>query len=138
MKNSERCQYAGGENFEKFLRAYVECALWSSDPDGDGMGGSFLDLGYDMDDIAPESFDKIMDDCLKFINAKGMDTSIRLIIWKDRVIDAGHDFWLNRNGHGAGFWDGDWPEPLATLLDKFSKSFGECNLYLGDDDLIHL
>lgn len=20
----------------------------------------------------------------------------------------GHDFWLTRNGHGAGFWDGDW------------------------------
>lgn len=20
---------------------------------------------------------------------------------------AGHDFWLTRNGHGAGFWDGD-------------------------------
>ena len=27
---------------------------------------------------------------------------------------AGHDLWLNRNGHGCGFWDGDWREPAAT------------------------
>ncbi len=46
---------------------------------------------------------------------------------------AGHDFWLNRNGHGAGFWDGDWPEPAATTLDAASKAFGEVNLMLDGD-----
>jgi hypothetical protein len=50
---------------------------------------------------------------------------------------AGYDFWLTRNGHGAGFWDGDWPEPAATYLTKESKKFGTANLYLGDDGLIY-
>ena len=27
-----------------------------------------------------------------------------------------HDFWLTRNGHGAGFWDGDWPEEFNSIF----------------------
>lgn len=45
---------------------------------------------------------------------------------------AGHDFWLNRNGHGAGFWDGDWPEPFAATLDKAAKNYGEFGTYLSE------
>jgi hypothetical protein len=51
---------------------------------------------------------------------------------------AGHDFWLTRNGHGAGFWDGDWPEPFATSLTHASKAFGECYFYFGDDGKLYL
>lgn len=51
---------------------------------------------------------------------------------------AAHDFWMTRNGHGVGFWDGDWSEPQATALDEASKRFGECTPYLGDDGLIYL
>jgi hypothetical protein len=43
---------------------------------------------------------------------------------------AGHDFWLTRNGNGAGFWDGDWPEPSAIKLTKLSKDFGSFSLYV--------
>jgi hypothetical protein len=53
-----------------------------------------------------------------------------------RESDAGHDFALTRNGHGAGFWDGDWPEPAATELTKLSKEYGEVDLYVGDDGLL--
>ena len=42
---------------------------------------------------------------------------------------AGHDFWLTRNGHGAGFWDGDWKDSAGASLTEIAKSFGECNLY---------
>ncbi len=50
---------------------------------------------------------------------------------------AGHDFWLTRNRHGAGFWDGDYPEPAASQLTKASHNYGEVSLYVGDDNLIH-
>jgi hypothetical protein len=50
---------------------------------------------------------------------------------------AGHDFWLTRCGHGAGFWDGDWPEPQATILDEAAKRFGNVDLYVGDDGAIY-
>ena len=50
---------------------------------------------------------------------------------------AGHDFWLTRNGHGAGFWDGDWPEPYAEMMTKGSEAYGEFDTYSGDDGLIY-
>ncbi|MCU9611740.1 hypothetical protein OEK97_27930, partial [Escherichia coli] len=50
---------------------------------------------------------------------------------------AGHDFWLTHNGHGAGFWDGDWPEPFATQLTNAANEFNEIDLYVGDDQQIH-
>lgn len=49
---------------------------------------------------------------------------------------AGVDFWLTRNGHGAGFWDGGWPEHSDELT-KLSKPYGSVDLYIGDDGLIH-
>lgn len=52
--------------------------------------------------------------------------------------NVAHDFWLTRNHHGAGFWDGDYPEPIATQLTNLAHGFGECNLYVGDDGLIYL
>jgi hypothetical protein len=36
----------------------------------------------------------------------------------------GHDFWLTRNGHGAGFWDGDWPT-YGDMFDKIAIGYGE-------------
>ena len=45
--------------------------------------------------------------------------------------------WLTRNGHGAGFWDGDWPEPVASRLTKSAKRFGSFDLYVGDDGKVH-
>lgn len=50
----------------------------------------------------------------------------------------GRDLWFTRNGHGAGFWDGDWPEPFATRATDASKTLGEVTPYLGDDGLVYL
>ena len=50
---------------------------------------------------------------------------------------AGHDFWLTRNGHGCGFWDGDWTEPAATKLTESAENFGDYDLYIGDDGKIY-
>ena len=51
---------------------------------------------------------------------------------------AGHDFWLTRNGHGAGFWDGDWQHtPYADMLTQLAKAYGEVETYLADDGAIY-
>ena len=34
-----------------------------------------------------------------------------------------HDFFLTRNGHGAGFWDGDYEK--GDELTEIAKSFGD-------------
>ena len=55
----------------------------------------------------------------------------------DDLWRVGHDLWLTQNRHGAGFWDGDWPEEIGERLTEISKKFGECHLYVGDDGKIY-
>ncbi len=49
---------------------------------------------------------------------------------------AGHDFWLTRERHGAGFWD----EGLGSIGDRLTEAahaYGSFDLYVGDDGMIH-
>ena len=50
---------------------------------------------------------------------------------------AGHDFWMTRNGHGVGFWDGDWSDNYSDMLTKGAKAYGRFEIYAGDDGLIY-
>ncbi len=50
----------------------------------------------------------------------------------------GHDLWLTRNGHGAGFWDGDWPENQGQILDGLAQNMGPMHAWVGDDGLIYM
>ena len=47
---------------------------------------------------------------------------------------APHDFYLTRNRHGAGFWDGDWEDNIGQKLTEICHEMKECQLYLGDDN----
>lgn len=51
---------------------------------------------------------------------------------------AGRDFLYTRNGHGCGFWDGDWAEPHAERLTFCAKAFRENDLYISDDGKLYL
>ena len=117
-----------------FTRAYIHCALWSSSDDNDD---SLFDR-YGLDDIDSKTLSEMKQDCERFI--EGLDDLISPLVEDNYVFDddqAGHDFWLTRNGHGAGFWDGDWPEAIETILDDRAKSFRTFDLYIGDDGKIH-
>lgn len=113
---------------EAFTAAYREAALWSSTDDD----GKPLDEGDYQ--LAPETIARFEAECLKFWVDNGhlLDDLPML-----SVTYAGHDFWLTRNGHGAGFWDGDWSEPLGSTLDAAAKAFSTIDLYVGDDGQIH-
>jgi hypothetical protein len=90
-----------------------------------------LDQNYSVDDIAPETLARIIADCEIFQAACAE--------WiGNRSTRAGHDFWLTRNGHGAGFWDGDWSEPAATELTRASARAGHVDAYIGDNGQIYL
>ena len=108
---------------DSFLFAYIECALWSSNDESTPQGGEPLDKNYTHEDIDPTTRATMKADCERFYNEH------RELI-EFRAERAGHDFWLTRNGHGAGFWDGDWPEPAASTLTEAAQKFGEVNLYV--------
>jgi hypothetical protein len=110
-----------------FFTSYVSTALGTSDDDN----GQPLDKNYGPTNIAPETLARMMDDCEAFQRKNRKDLA---------SIDAGqagHDFWLTRNGHGAGFWDGDYEETVGERLTKSSESFGTFDLYIGDDGQIY-
>ena len=115
------------KDLETFLHQYIETALWSSTDESDEP----MDKNYGPQDIDSATLDKMKKDCLDFMRKAGQH------IIGMKITNAAHDFWLNRNGHGAGFWDGDWPEVEGKTLDKLSESFGTFDLYVGDDGKIH-
>ena len=118
---------AAKKKLDEFTEAYIEAALWSSiDPDTDLP----MDGKYGIEDISPELMKQIVDDCSKFQEEH----------WNDISNDppgAGHDFWLTRNRHGAGFWDGDWPKSVGERLTEAAQAYGEQDLYIGDDGLVY-
>jgi hypothetical protein len=114
-----------------FLAAYIRAALWSTNDESDASGGEPLDQNYAVTDIAKETLDKMVIDCACF-QAENQDD----LEGEDEEQTA-HDFWLTRNGHGAGFWDGDYEEEKGKRLTESSKRFGEVNLYVGDDGKIY-
>lgn len=131
-------------DLETFFDAYVRTALWSSNDNADDAGGEPFDRNYSILDIHPDTIEAMRRDCARFLTEN--DATLRAAVDTgevncgpdfDEVGRAGHDFWLTRNGHGAGFWDGDWPEPYADALTKAAEGFGETDLYLGDDKFIH-
>lgn len=119
--------------FPEFFRAYLEAALWSSTiSDSDDIRDSDpFDRHFSIADFPPAALLRLQVVALAFFQ--------RAAVWIDaepeprcsgsRWSKAGHDFWLTQNGHGAGFWDGDWPV-YGDRLTKLSKTAGELSLYV--------
>ena len=127
-------------DLETFTQAYIEAALWSSTDESDDGGGEPLDKNYSADDLSPDIKESMRADCAAFILANEGD----LILYSELIhpneyspaMRAGHDFWLTRNGHGAGFWD----RGLGAVGDRLSDAsriFGSFDLYVGDDGKVH-
>lgn len=123
---------------DSFTRAYLVCALWSSNDESTPQGGEPFDSNYGISDFAPEAIARAVADCAKFQTENiGLINEAELDLTR-----AGHCFWLNRNGHGSGFWDeylsNDPRQVPCDKLSEASRDFGETDLYLGDDGKIHL
>lgn len=120
---------------DDFVRAYIEALIWSECGDDDEP----LDKNYDQSDLAPEAMEAIQEDCRDFYEANfELIQSSECSRSPEYSVEemAGHDFCLTRNGHGAGFWDGDWSK--GDELTKASKPYGTQNLYVGDDGLLYV
>jgi hypothetical protein len=113
----------------EFVRAYLECALWAS-TDIDTQEP--LDDTHSVEDIAPRAFREAVTDCRDFIdgNRDALDQT------EGSAEQHGHDFWLTRNRHGAGFWDRGYGK-LGDELTKDAHAYGGCDLYVGDDGKIY-
>lgn len=111
---------------DDFTRAYIDAALWSSvDNDGHPLDGLGIDLS---DDARAEMARQCADfqrDNLTLLDEARDD---------EHMTDAqlGHDFWLTRNGHGAGYWSRGMGDELAQALTRAAHKMGEADLYVSD------
>lgn len=125
-------------DMDAFTRAYVACALWSSTDNANESGGEPLDANYSIEDIAPHTLAQMIRDCQAFQRDQAtiLNDVYSKFPWFS-VERAGHDFWLTRNGHGAGFWDEtvQSPELWKRLTDE-SKAYGSFDLYVGSNGKI--
>lgn len=110
-----------------YITSYTRTALWSSlDDNGEPLDGD----SYELAESTKRAFER---DCANFaamVAESGLDISAH---GPDKI---GHHFWLTRNAHGAGFWDGGYG-PLGDKLTELAQSMGTADLYVGDDDLIY-
>lgn len=82
-----------------------------------------LDGGYDIDDITTETLAEMKSDCASFYQSEETDLADM------EPGQAGYDFWLSRNGHGAGFFDRGLGDK-GDRLQKAARVWGEVNLYV--------
>lgn len=126
---------------EAFTRGYVEAALWTDGADPDADRGTFQDQGVTADDLPQATRDAMDADCIGFIEGNASDLLEHSEAMAERAGrevaefsagQAGHDFWLTRNGHGAGFWDRGLGD-VGERLTEAAKATGTASLYLDDD-----
>jgi len=98
-----------------FFIAYLEAIRFTETGDSEQPEyGAVFDQDF---------FRESMIDCLAFYSRNECYLS------DDNREQAGHDFWLTRNGHGTGFWDKPeiYGEHNAKRFTKIAESFGEAH-----------
>lgn len=120
------------KQFDAFYQGYVETSLWA-ETDGEEP----LDENCGPADMSPGTWLKMRADCAAFLEKAEEDLKWLVSEGYDDFFKFGHNFWLTRNGHGAGFWDGSYPEEAGSMLTAYAKGFGNVDLYVGDDGKIY-
>ena len=144
---------------DRIVNAYLETLLWSEtfsscDEDGnprplripDGKilsitveDGAPLDSFLDTSDL-PELCPDVVAEAQADLEAFGGYVEETLGFDPFEAFDAdqvAHDFCLSRNGHGAGFFDGDFThdgEQYCTELQAAAKTFGTLGLSVWVND----
>ena len=106
----------------------LKAALWSSTDEN----GVPLEANHGSCDIHPTATRQMIADLEAFIDGNAADIAASGMA----PALVGHDFWLTRNHHGAGFWDRGLGAVGERLTDA-TRPYGEVDLYVGDDGAIY-
>ncbi len=112
---------------DAFTRAYLEAALWTSDPEP--RSGEWCESDrWNIAAIDPAGIAQAIEDCKAFQEANRADLDEVSDTFRTDDSQHGHDFWLTRNGHGAGFWDRGYGE-LGKRLSAAARVYGAVNVF---------
>jgi hypothetical protein len=136
-----------GIDCDDFTVSYLGTALWSSTvmlpvPEGELVNGCMdvddqhplhgiaewdhCDEHFCCEDFTEDALRAAVADCAQFQEENGSD------LCDEDDGHAGHNFWLNRNGHGAGFWDGDYEEEKGNRLSAACEDYTELYICVGE------
>jgi len=121
---------------EKMTSAYLECAIWTHlDEDGNS-----IDHVYDIEDFEPASYDLAEHECADFIELSEFVLQDTDQTVQDELcpFDLGRNFWLSRNGHGTGFFDGPYNADTRYKLQLAAKSCGESFILETDNEELEI
>ena len=121
---------------DNFTKGYIEAALFSTNDDN----GDPLDKNYTVHNLSTGTLSTMTYDCIHFQEENKVNLALAYDLYPKKEYSeeeqAGHDFWLTRNGHGCGFWDRDIEE-VGDILTKVSEKWGVFDLYVGDSGEIY-
>lgn len=96
---------------KQFYDGYIACAYWADEDTIDNL-------------MLEEEFRaQAQTDCSNFISTN-QNTLKAYLITGNTMEQAGHDFWLTRQRHGAGFWNrnlGIIGEQLTRAAQRFKE-----------------
>jgi hypothetical protein len=122
-------KYDVGGLVEASYPHYIMSMLWSTQNPATEEE-EYLDENYSIENISPELEKRSKSDLKSFIEANKAD--IESTGMTPEML--GHDLWLTREGHGAGFWDRGYGE-AGERLSKSARKMGEVYLDLDKDKI---
>ena len=133
-------------DMDALVEAYLEAAAWSSSAH---TGEGDEDDERPLDDVMAEREIDWTDSAKKHARKVCEDfVALAFEICGEKIFDrfargqwtieecVGHDFWLTRMGHGAGFWDRGI-KPEGDQLTKVADLFGEDDYTYVENGAVH-
>jgi hypothetical protein len=129
MSNQDYAIALSGADIDGMVDGYLDAQLWAQ-RDNDREDDSMLDANYDRDDIAPAYIESVTAEFRELVAAHPL--AVRMYgaqrhyyagdgsVWEH----FGHDYYLTREHHGAGFWDRGLGH-LGSYLTDIAHNAGE-------------
>ncbi len=152
--------FLNNEELKEIMQGYIACALWTEEEnikeqlpnnnfsvaDRDDNEESVFDKlirttndsnkksidSLSIDDIDTDSLIQAYNDIKKFIDLAG-EQAILYAIQEKGLQQLGHDFWLTRNHHGAGFFDHSYDDEVEKILTHAAQALKSVDMYVSDD-----
>jgi hypothetical protein len=130
---SQESQAPIEHDIDAILSSYFESALWTDEDNLAEDVGEDAAKSFTVFDFSDETKAKSKEDITKFMEKAGQ--------YLNDVTDEmiGHDFWLTRNHHGAGFWDRkEIDYEIGDKISEICHEFRELHVIVGDDKKLYL
>lgn len=124
----------GEFDIDDVLDSYYETAFWTegdNDFDNEIQDDNNKLNNKSISDISDKSKEQSKNDIIEFIKKAKEIAPEELSTYNEKSL--GHNIWLSRNGHGAGFFDDN-----NDQLQQIARDMKSVNMYVGDDGQVYI